>query len=181
MAYVHDEEMLARLNALGIRAATFSTFQQATLLLNFLEPQPDRSNRLPTNDQILGDDTFRNIAFGHLYHLLSMTVGKRRRELVDDETTRSEVLMQLSLCRDSSFSGPWLDELDELLNSVEYTEAVAAADRCSNVVTEHELRVKRAEDRLSAANFAEALASCSVLNIQSGRGNLNLHGHWEFH
>ena len=96
--YIHDAQMLARLNALGIVPNLFRTFEQATLLLNFLEPQPERHNRLPTNDLLLGNESVTKIAFGILHSLLLTTVGRRRRKLIDDELTCNEVLMQIRLC-----------------------------------------------------------------------------------
>jgi len=173
--------MLARLNALGIDTKLFPTFEQATLLLNFLAPQPQRNNHLPTNELFLENEILKNVAFDHLYGLLLMTIGRRRRELVDDETTRNKVLMHIRLCRKSCFNGTWLDELEEFLKNVEYTEAVAAADRCPYLVAERVFRVKQAQDRLSDAIFAEVVASGTVLFIENERSELNLHGHWEFH
>jgi len=67
------------------------------------------------------------------------------------------------------------------LKNVEYTKAIAAADRCSNLVAEREFRLKQAQDHLYDANFAEAVASGIVLFIDNERSELNLHGHWKFH
>ena len=102
---------------LGIDTTLFPTFEQATLLLNFLAPQPQRNNRLPTNELFFENEILINVAFVHLYGLLLMIVGRR----LDDETTRNKVLMQILLCRKSSFNGTWLDELEEFLKNVEYT------------------------------------------------------------
>ena len=169
MAYSHNAQMLAKLNGLGIDPTLFATFEQATLLLNFLEPQPQRNNRLPQKNLFLGDERYRNLAFGTLYSLFYITVGRRQRELLDDEPTRMEVLTQIRLCHLSSFSDRWLDDLEEFLTNGEYTiqavnEAVAAADSCSHLVTECEFRLKQAEDRLSVANI-DQLSSFSNLDI----------------
>lgn len=65
--------------------------------------------------------------------------------------------------------------------NVEYTKVVAAAYRCSNLVDECGFCVKQAEDRISTANFPEAVASSMVAFIENEISVLNLHGHWEFH
>lgn len=84
------------------------------------------------------------------------------------------------ICK-SSFNGTWLHELDFFFKNVEYTKVVAAAYRCSNLVDECGFCVKQAEDRISTANFPEAVASSMVAFIENEISVLNLHGHWEFH